>query len=102
MEKVLRIRVRGTALDENEEEYTVGSSVYRFIGDEEVNNAEKQLVEEWKHYSTPQIAPYELHFKFERMDIGKEINYSMTREFIDDGQGLDSLVKRIRKAVDEQ
>ncbi len=99
MEKVMRIRVKGIEIVEDKEKQ-MGGQVYRFIGNEEVDNAESKLSEEWVHFSKAKFAPTELHFKFERLDIGKQMSYSLTREWIDDGKGWDSLVKRIRMAIE--
>lgn len=99
MEKVLRVRVTGYAIDSNEEIYQIGGQVYRFIGNEEVDTAEEKMFKDWNHYSQKKFAPYELHFKFERLDMGKELNFVLAREFIEDGQGWEVLAKKIYQAV---
>lgn len=102
-EKVLRVRVQGFAIDKqmfDGSPYIISSQAYRFIGNDEVETAEQRIIDDWMHYSVPQAAPYELHFKFERLDLGKELNYSLTREYIDNGtHALVSLRERIKRAI---
>lgn len=101
--KVLRVRVKGTASDVPGDEYTVGSQVYRFIGDDEVDCCEEDIMKDWEHFINENASPYMLYFKFERMDIGKELNLDISREFINEypQNAREKVIEYIVKAINE-
>lgn len=99
MEKVLRVRVKGIGTDPWGEPTIFGEQVWRFIGNEEVEQAQGPILDDWMHYSKPELAPVELIFKFERVDIGKQMQIIFSRDFIDDNPY--EVRKRIIQAVGE-